>query len=146
MSMSRIEDALLLLGRILMAWLFVWAGWGKIFTTERFAAYAGKLGMPYPEWAPYLAILIEFVGGIILLIGYQTRLFSWLFVVFVAVATYFAHLYWLFPPDQVVAQANNFYKNLAIIGGLLALAAAGGGRFSVDAMVGRRKEPATATA
>jgi putative oxidoreductase len=76
--------------------------------------------------------VIEVGGAILLIVGWKTRWAAWLLALFTVIATFAAHRFWEFEPAQQVGQMNNFLKNLAIIGGLLFLAAAGPGRMSAD--------------
>lgn len=97
------------------------------------AAYFASLGFPAPEATAVLAILIELGGGLLLVAGWKTRWVAWLLVAFVAIATATAHRFWEFDAAQFNNQLNHFLKNLAVIGGLLYVAAQGAGRFSIDA-------------
>jgi putative oxidoreductase len=65
-------------------------------------------------------------------IGWKTRWAAWLLVAYVVIATLMAHRYWEYDAAQYVPQMINFFKNAAIIGGLLFVAAFGPGRYSVD--------------
>lgn len=131
-------DNLAMLGRILMAWLFIPAGFGKIAGFSGSVGYAAAMGMPLPEVGVAIGLLIELVGGILLLIGWYTRPAALVLAVFTAVATFMFHAYWSLPADQAMMQQLMFNKNIAVIGGLLAFAAFGAGRWSVDAKRDRR--------
>src|SRR5262245_37676211 len=144
MASSNSHDVFALLGRILLAWIFIRAGYGKLMDMGAFAGGMAKRGVPYPEAFPYLAVAIELAGGTLLLLGLLVRPLSLLLILFVIAATFIAHQYWTYPPDQQVNQANHFFKNVAIIGGFLLLYANGGGRYALDALFGRR--PAAVTA
>ena len=133
------RDATLLTARFALALLFIWAGIGKIFTQAAFAAAMAGRGMPFPEAFPVLAVIIEVGGGTLLLLGWRVAAFALLLALFTAVATGINHRYWAYPDAQRIGQANNFYKNVAIIGGLLLLAVAGGGRLSLDAWLAARR-------
>jgi putative oxidoreductase len=126
------NGTLFLAGRWLMAALFLVAGIRKIMMFGGQVGYFTKLGFPMPEVMTVLAIAIEVGGAILLIVGWKTRWTAWLLALFVVIATFAAHRFWEFEPAQQVAQMNNFLKNLAIIGGLLFLAAAGPGRLSAD--------------
>jgi len=122
-----------LVSRILIGLLFIVAGSRKALGIAATAGYFAKLGFPAPEVMAYLAVLIEVGGGILLIIGWQTRWVSWLLVLFTVIATGMAHRFWEFSdPAQYNAQLNNFLKNVAIIGGLLMFATFGPGSASVD--------------
>lgn len=134
--MNALQNPLALIGRILLAIVFVPAGFGKIGGFEGTVAYATAAGLPMPTVGVAIALLIELVGGLALLIGLGTRYAALALAVFTLVASYFFHAYWALPAEQQMMQQLMFMKNIAITGGLLAFAAFGAGAFSVDA---RRK-------
>ena len=132
-TMTMQNPMLPLLGRILIGALFLTAGVRKLMGVAGAAAYFAKLGFPAPEVMAYLAILIEIGGGLLLIIGWKTRLVSWILIAFVVIATGMAHRFWEFTdPGQYNAQLNNFLKNAAVIGGLLMYVNYGAGSASVD--------------
>lgn len=116
-----------LLGRILMAILFVPAGFSKITGFQGSVEYAASAGMPVPALAIAAAIAIEFGGGLLLLVGYQTRWAAAAMAVFSVVAAIFFHR-----DFSDMMQMINFQKNLAIAGGLLAFVYFGAGPMSLD--------------
>lgn len=131
-------QTLALIGRILMAWLFIPAGFGKIAGFAGTVGYATSVGLPLPEVGVAVGLLIELLGGICLLIGWMVRPAAVALAVFTLVASFFFHAYWSLPADQAMMQQLLFNKNLAVVGGLLAFAAFGAGGLSVDA---RRRRP-----
>ena len=131
------SDTLVLIGRILMAYLFVPAGWAKIVGFSGTVGYIVSKGMPLPEVAAVISLIIELGAGLMLLFGWQTRWAALALAFYVLVLTPIFHNYWAVPQAQQMMQKISFDKNLAIIGGLLFLAAFGAGRWSVD----RRGEP-----
>ena len=122
-----------LVGRILMAWLFIPAGFGKLMGFSGAVGYASAMGLPMPEVGVAVGLLIELVCGIMILIGFMTRPAALLLAFFTLVASFFFHAYWSLPADQAMVQQLMFNKNIAVVGGLLVLAAFGAGTFSVDA-------------
>ena len=86
----------------------------------------------------YIAAYGEFLGGVLLIVGLASRYAAALLAVFMIIATFLAHRYWDYPPEQQGAQSGQFWKNIAITGGFLAYFVAGAGRYSVDAMLRRR--------
>ncbi|MDB5752266.1 MAG: DoxX family protein [Ramlibacter sp.] len=126
------QDTLALVGRILLAWMFIPAGFGKIAGFAGTVAYATSAGLPLPQVGVALAVLIELLGGIALLVGFGTRWVALALALFTAVATFFFHNYWAMPEAQQMMQQLMFTKNLAIVGGLLAFAAFGPGRLSIE--------------
>lgn len=129
------HDALALVGRVLLAYLFIPAGWGKIAGFSGVVGYIGSKGLPVPEVLAALAIAAELGLGLLLLVGWQARWAALGLAIFVAVITPIFHNFWAMPEAQQMMQKQAFNKNLAIVGGLLAVAAFGAGRWSLD---GRR--------
>src|SRR5262245_55003318 len=128
-------DAFLLVGRVLIGWLFLVSSagiGGKLWNHAGFLGYLKNLGAPAPEVSSWIGALVEFVIGAALILGIGTRYAALLCALFLICATALAHRYWEYPAAQVMAQYNNFLKNLAIFGGALLLFVSGPGRFSVD--------------
>lgn len=121
-----------LLARVGLGGLFALFGVRSILGFAGSVAYFGRLGFPAPEAMVSLAILIQVVAGLLLIIGWQTRLAAWLLVAYVLIATFMAHRYWQYDAAQYGIQMQQFFKNLAIVGGLMMLAAFGPGSASVD--------------
>jgi putative oxidoreductase len=136
LALSPAQNAFALIGRVLIALLFIPSGWGKIAGFSGLVGYISSKGVPMPEVCAAIAIAVELGLGILLLIGFQTRWVALLMAIFVLVISPIFHNYWAVPDAQVMMQKMNFFKNMAIAGGLLGFAAFGGGAFSVD---GRRR-------
>ncbi|WP_313295962.1 DoxX family protein [Diaphorobacter sp.] len=134
---SGADSALLLLGRLLLAWLFVPAGFSKIAGFAGTAAYVASKGMPMPNVMVVLAILAEVGCGLAILVGFRTRWAAWGLALFSVVAAFIFHAYWTMQGADAAGQQIHFNKNLGIAGGLLALSVAGAGAFSLDAAIGR---------
>ena len=126
------QDALLLLGRVLLGAIFVESGFGKLMNLAGFAAGLEGQGLPFAYALAAVGAAVEFFGGLAVVLGAWTRVAAFLVAGFTVVATLIAHRYWEFPPEAQRMQHIQFMKNLAIIGGLLVLIGAGAGRFSVD--------------
>ena len=122
-----------LVARILIAAIFVLSGFGKIGGFAGTVGYIGSVGLPLPQLATVLAIVVEVGGGLALLAGYGTRLAALALALFTLVATFVFHNFWAMPAEQVMVQQLMFLKNIAVVGGLLVLAAHGAGAYSVDA-------------
>jgi putative oxidoreductase len=115
------------LGRLLIAVIFVFAGLGKIAAPAATQGYIASTGLPLPLLGYLLAVLIEFGGGVLLLVGYQTRLVAAVLALFsLATAVIFHNDF----ADQNMM--IHFLKNVAMAGGLLQVVAFGPGAFSVD--------------
>ena len=132
------SDILLLLGRLLLAWVFLRSGYGKIFDIAAVANSYPPRGLP--PFLAYIATPFEFFGAIALIFGFATRYVVIGFVVFMLVATFSSHRYWEFADAAARrAQDGNFYKNMSMLGGFFALFICGAGRLSVDNWLTGRK-------
>lgn len=125
-------DVTKLVGRILMALMFISAGWSKIGGYEGTQGYMESTGVP-GALLP-LVIIVELGGGLAILFGFLTR---WAALGLALFSLLSALLFHYVPDDQ--AQMINFMKNITITGGFLILACAGAGKFSVDHMFSRNK-------
>ena len=132
------SDIILLVGRILIGWIFVRSGYGKIFDIPSYAATFPPRGLP--TFLAYIAVPAEFFGGLALVFGFATRYAALVMVVFMLVATFSSHRYWDFADAAARrAQDSNFYKNMAILGGIFFLFACGAGGISVDAWLRKQR-------
>jgi putative oxidoreductase len=131
-------DAILLIGRLLIAAIFIQSGIGKLMNPEGFASYLAGLGVPLPLFLTWIGIVVELVGAAALIAGWQLRWGVVLLLAFTIVATLLAHRYWEFAGQARQMQLVHFLKNLAMIGGLLALFVNGGGKLGIERMMGRR--------
>ena len=132
LALTPAQNALALIGRVLIAILFIPAGWGKIAGFAGTAGYIASKGVPLPEVAAAIAIAAELGLGLLLLVGYQARWAALGLGIFIAVITPIFHGYWAVPDAQKAMQQMNFFKNMAIAGGAFALAAFGAGAWSLD--------------
>ncbi|MHB8455027.1 MAG: DoxX family protein [Acidiferrobacterales bacterium] len=120
------QNATNLIGRILLAAIFVWGGIGKISGYTGFVQYMQQIGLP-GGLAP-LVILLELGGGLAVVFGVYTRVISIALAAFCVATAVLVHYH---PGDEM--QMINFMKNIAMTGGFLVLAAYGAGRLSLDA-------------
>lgn len=128
------HDVVALVGRLLMSWIFLSSGFAKITDVAAFSTVLAKRGVPAPSFMGWLGAIVEFGGGLLILLGVKLRYAAILMILFVIVATLISHRYWDYPVEQLVAQKTNFWKNVTIIGGLLFMFLAGAGRYSVDGL------------
>lgn len=126
------RDLFLLLARVLLMVLFVVSGWAKLTGFDGTVAYMTSLGAPAPMVAAAVAVVMEFIVGILLILGFYTRPLALLFVLFVLGTALIGHPFWNMVDPERAANMTQCLKNLSICGGLLALAASGPGRFSID--------------
>lgn len=137
---ASIQNTLMLAARILLALMFVVAGFGKIGNVAGTAGYIASAGLPAPQLLAVATIVVELGAGIALIVGWQARWAALALAAFTVLASLFFHDFWAMPVDKQTVQKLMFMKNLAVTGGLLALAAWGAGAFSIDA----RRRPAAA--
>lgn len=130
---NQFQNPLSLLGRLLLASLFLPAGIGKITGFAATVGYISSVGLPFPELAAVAALTVEIIGGVALIVGFGTRPAALVLAVFTLVASFFFHNYWAAPADQQFVQQLLFFKNVSVAGGLLTLAAWGAGAWSIDA-------------
>lgn len=121
------------LARILISAIFLASGFHKIMQFDATAHMIADKGIPLATVATAIAILIELAGGIMIVIGWQTKLAAALQFAYLIPVTVLFHNFWSAPPETHDMQAINFLKNVAIMGGLLILATRGAGASSVDA-------------
>ncbi len=134
---AKLQDPLALAGRLLMALLFLPAGIGKLTGFAGTVGYISSVGLPMPQLGAVVALVVEIVGGLALIAGFGTRLAAIVLAAFTLVASFFFHPYWAVPADQQMIPYLLFYKNIAVVGGLLTIAAWGAGAWSVDARRGK---------
>lgn len=123
-------SSLPLIGRVLMATIFLISGIGKIAAPGAAAGYIAAMGLPLPALGVLLAILVEVGGGLLLILGYRTQWVALLLAAFSVVTGLVFH--------NAIGDQNQFIhllKNFAMAGGLLHVAVFGAGAFSLDARV-----------
>ena len=123
-----INNSLMLAGRALMAYLFIIAGWNKISGYAGTAAYMESQGIPGS--LVYLVILLEFGGGLALLIGYQTRIVAFFLAFFCITSGLIFH--------GAPEEATSLMKNLAMAGGFIYILVQGAGKFSMDSFLTKK--------
>ena len=121
-----------LVGRVLLALIFIIAGYGKLTGFEGTVGYIQSVGLPVPQLAAVIAIIVELGGGIMLVIGWKARWAAAALFIFVFLAGILFHAFWSSPADQAMMQQIQFMKNLAIMGGMLYVLVYGSGPLSVD--------------
>jgi putative oxidoreductase len=130
-------DIVLLISRIMLAWIFLRSGFGKLFTIDAVAASLPPRGIP--AFMAYISVPVEFFGGLALIFGFATRYVAMVMVIFMLVATFSSHRYWEFADAAVRrVQDGNFWKNISMLGGLGLLFVAGAGRLSLDNWLRKR--------
>jgi putative oxidoreductase len=130
--MALVEKFGPLLGRILIALLFIPAGINKITGFGGTVGYIASKGLPLPQVAAAGTIVVEVVVGLALLVGFKARYAALILAAFTIAASVIFHNFWAVPEAQKMMQQLMFTKNFAIVGGLLFIAAFGAGPLSVD--------------
>ena len=128
-----LQNSLNLSARVLLAALFLPAGIGKLTGFGGTVGYIASVGLPLPTLGAALALTVEILGSLALLAGFGTRAAALVLAVFTLVASFFFHAFWAVPADQAFVTQLLFFKNIAVVGGLLAVAANGAGDWSLDA-------------
>lgn len=130
--MQTIERYGPLVGRILIALIFVWSGFGKIVGFEGTVGYIASKGLPLPQLGAIAAILVELGGGLMLIFGFKARWAAAAMFVFTAMAALIFHDFWAVPPEQALNQMIHFMKNVSMMGGLLFVVVYGSGPLSLE--------------
>lgn len=122
-----------LVGRMLVAAIFVLSGINKMADFASTSAMMSSVGLPMAELLLVATILIEVVGGLMLVIGWQTRYAALALLLFMIPVTAVFHNPWASAESALMQQQMiHFLKNLAIMGGLLNLMAFGAGAYSAE--------------
>ncbi|ENX16272.1 hypothetical protein F895_01472 [Acinetobacter sp. CIP 64.2] len=124
-TQSGVANVVTLIARLLLAYIFLVAGWGKIVGYAGTAGYMESMGVP-GALLP-LVILVEFGGGLALLFGFQTRFASLGLGIFSIITAFIFH--------GGAEDAINFMKNFAMAGGFFMLMLYGAGRISLDHLI-----------
>ncbi len=122
-----------LVGRFLISIIFIMSGFSKIAMYSQMVGYAAAKGLPMAGAGIAVAAAVELLAGLAVLAGFQTRISAWLLFVYLVPATLLFHNFWAMQGMEQQDNMAHFMKNLAIMGGLLILAANGAGGYSVDA-------------
>lgn len=120
-----------LMGRILITVIFIIASIGKITDFSGHAAFMASKGLPMVNVLLVLAIIVELGGGLLILVGWQARWGAAALFFFVVVVTLIFHPFWSFEGQEAMQNFRDFFKNVAILGGLMYIMVHGSGPFSL---------------
>ena len=120
-------------GRLLISLIFILAGVMKIFIFPETVSALEAAGIRLANMFTAVALLLELIGGLLVLAGWHTRIGVYLLMIFLLPTTLIFHGFWNFQGHELAEQMSHFLKNMAILGGLLLLWSYGPGRWSVDA-------------
>ncbi|HEY6721000.1 MAG TPA: DoxX family protein [Burkholderiales bacterium] len=125
-----VADWAALLGRIALALIFLWSGYGKLTDIAGTVGYMNAYHVPMAGVLVWPAALLELAGAAMLLAGWQVRWAALALAAYTLLSAAIFHNFWAVPPDQVLNQTIHFMKNVAILGGLLQVFAFGAGRYA----------------
>lgn len=132
--MSAFKNIALLLARVILGVILIYHGWDKFGHLADYSDDFASMGVPLASVAAVVAAVIELGGGILLLIGLMTPIAGSLVFLVMLGAYFFAHM------GNGIAAADGGFELVGAIGAAaLALAGAGAGLFSVDAVLNRRR-------
>lgn len=128
---DRHRDTWILLARILLMALFIISGWSKLTDYQGTVGYLASINTPVPQVATAIAVIMEFFVGLAILLGVWVRPLALLMALFALGTGLIGHPFWSMEGADRAMNMTQFYKNLAIVGGLLLLAVTGAGRYAV---------------
>ncbi|MBL8361566.1 MAG: DoxX family protein [Rubrivivax sp.] len=126
------KTSLVIAGRLLLALMFVLAGFSKLGNLEGTAGYIASGGLPMASVLAVIVGLLELFGGLAIAVGFQARWAALALGLFTLAATLLFHRFWAVPAEQAFVQQLMFMKNLSVAGGLFLVAAFGAGPASID--------------
>jgi putative oxidoreductase len=132
MNNPNVTNTAALVGRILLAIMFITSGFGKLTGFDGTVGYIASKHLPLPQVGAVIAILAELGGGLLLLVGFKARWAALALAIFTLAAGILFHDFWNADAASKMMQSINFWKNVTIAGGMLTVFAFGPGRYSVD--------------
>ncbi|NVE94210.1 DoxX family protein [Altererythrobacter lutimaris] len=124
---NTVQDSVALVARLLLATLFILAGVNKIGGMEGTVGYIASVGLPFPELVYFGTVALEIGAGLLLAIGFKARYAAGALGIFSLLTAIIFH-----NDFAQQSEVTALLKNFAIGGGMLAVAAFGPGRFSLD--------------
>jgi putative oxidoreductase len=122
-----------LAGRLLISAIFIFSGLNKLGAHAAMVGFAASKGLPAADLAIWLAAAVEILGGLSILLGFQTRIGAWVLFLFLIPTSVVFHNFWALQGMEKMDNQAHFFKNAAIMGGLLFVATFGAGAYSIDA-------------
>ena len=127
-----VQNTAALVGRILLALIFITSGFSKLTGFEGTVGYIASKSLPLPQLAAVGAIIVELGGGLMLVLGWKARWAAAALAVFTLLAALIFHNFWAVPADQVQNTMIHFLKNISMLGGLIYVVVHGSGPLSLD--------------
>ena len=131
-----INDTVILAARLFLAALFLIFGWRKLRDYSDTVSQMVRDGLRLPVLAAAVAIFMELPVAFAVAVGAFTRPSTVLMAFYTLGTSLIEHRYWTMKGADRVANMENFYKNLSIMGGFLLLYITGAGKYSIDALWG----------
>lgn len=135
---SVVTSTLLLIGRVLFSLMFITAGFDKLMHFSTYAADMSGKGIEAATLVLIIAIIFELGGGLLVLLGWYTRIGAVLLFLFIIPVTYVYHNFWAMGGQEMVNNSHHFFKNLSLLGGTLYLIACGAGHISIDGFIRKK--------
>ena len=126
-----------LAGRLMICWIFLFSSIQQLRGFEQNVTHVAASGMPIPNIAIAVSIAIQSLCGIAFLLGFRIRYAAAILFLFLIPTTLMLHRFWTSAAAQ--SQEISFYKNVAIMGGLLFVAASDAGAYSLDSVLESRR-------
>ena len=130
--LDSIKPSIVVVGRVLLALMFVLSGFGKLGNIAGTAGYIASGGLPAATALAVLVGLFEVLAGLALAIGFKARWAALGLALFTLLASLLFHQFWAAPAGQQMVQQLMFMKNLAIAGGMFVVVALGAGPLAFD--------------
>ena len=131
--MNNLENACLMAGRILMGAYFILPGIQKITAFDMMSSYMEEHSVPMTSVLLPLTILLQISAGAALIAGYKGKIAAFILAGLTLVISIYMHDFWdMAEGIEQAHELQNFVKNMAIMSGLLIVAALGTGKFSLD--------------
>ena len=122
----------MLIARILLALMFLLSGLSKFAGLEGTAGFIASKGLPMAQLLAIGAAVVETLGAVLLIVGWQARWGALALAAFTLIASLVFHNFWALPAGEQMMEQLMFMKNIAVIGGLLTVFAFGAGTISLD--------------
>jgi putative oxidoreductase len=132
--MTPLRNFVALVGRILLAFIFVQAGISQLGAIDAMVANMTSHGIPLSNLLAWGAIALEIGGGLLLMTGLFARCAALALAIYTLVLAFLFHAYWQVPAAEARAQHASFFGHLSMIGGMLCVVAFGAGAYSLDAL------------
>jgi putative oxidoreductase len=136
--MDALKNLVVVLGRILIALIFIRGGINKLGAIDPTAAEMAKAGIPLSGLMIYGAILMELGVGLLLVFGLFARWAALALFFYTLTLALIFHAYWSAPPAQARVQAAAFFGHLSMMGGMLIVVVFGAGAWSLDALLRKK--------